>query len=196
MRHPVNASYGIAREGRDNWGTSTFIMVVFTAEYIGNKYFCGFLQRTVREGEYEVGLDIISIAAGVLLLVICNYLVCSIREGEGTLRGIYTYFCYGLLPGVCIFPLSFLFSHVLTINEQFLITLCGIVGVGWMAVLVVLGMKEVNNYTAKETAAIIFLTFFCAVILVVLVFIGYVLGAQVIQFVETLSGEVVNRLGW
>ena len=84
-------------------------------------------------------------------------------------------------------------SHILTTNEQFLITLLNYVIVGWIVVLIILGIKEVNNYTAKETAKVIFITIFTILIMALIIFIIYVLWAQVFEFVSAVFGEVVYR---
>ena len=195
MRHPIDGSYGIAREGRASWSAPSFILVIFMLEYIINKYLCGFLQKTIREGRYEIFSDIGKIVIVMLAVTLCNYLVCTINEGEGTVKKIYTYFCYSLLPYVVYIPFSFILSHILTTNEQFLITLLNYVIVGWIVVLIILGIKEVNNYTAKETAKVIFITIFTILIMALIIFIIYVLWAQVFEFVSAVFGEVVYRFG-
>jgi len=196
MRHPIDGSYGIAREGRASWLAPTAILLIFTIEFVVNKYLCGFLQKTVREGRYELASDIGMIAIAIVALTACNYLVCTINEGEGTVKKIYTYFCYSLLPYIVFTPVNFVLSHILTNNEQFLITLVTDLIYIWVVVLVVLGIKEVNNYTGKETAKIIGLTFFTILIVALLIFIIYVLWAQVFEFISALFGEVVYRLGY
>lgn len=195
IKHPVDASYGIAREGRANYIVSTIIVVVFIIEYIVNKYLCGFLQKTVREGRYDIGSDIGKIVLVVLAVTLCSYLVCTINDGEGTIKKIYTYITYSLVPYVILTPVIFLLSHIVTSNEQFLITLVTVVMYAWIAVLFVIGIKEVNNYSAKETVKIIFLTVFTILILALLIFIIYVLWAQVFEFVSALVGEAGYRIG-
>lgn len=86
-------------------------------------------------------------------------------------------------------------THILTTNEQFLITLLQYVIYGWVIVLVILGIKEVNNYTAKETAKVICITIFTILIMALLIFIIYVLWAQVFEFISAVFGEVVYRFG-
>ena len=196
MKHPFDGSYGIAREGRASWTSATFILVLFTVEYVINKYLCGFLQKTVRDGRYELLSDIGLVIVVMFALTICHYLVCTINDGEATIKKIYTYFCYSLLPYVCITPIIFVFSHILTTNEQFLITLAQVIMIGWMIVLMLLSMKEVNGYTAGETVKVILLTAFTILIMTLLIFIVYVLWAQVFQFFGALIGEVVYRLGF
>ena len=63
-------------------------------------------------------------------------------------------------------------------------------------VVAVIGIKEVNNFTMKETVKVIFLTAFAALILALLIFIIYVLWAQVFEFIFAVFGEGVYRLGY
>lgn len=194
MKHPFDASYGIAREGRASWSAPTILLVIFMVEYVINKYLCGFLQKTVREGRYDIFSDIGTIIIVIVALTACNYLVCTINDGEGTIKKIYTYFCYSLLPYILLTPISFALSHVLTWNEQFIITLIQVVMFAWILIIGILGIKEVNNYTGKETAKIIALTLFTILIVSLLIFIIYVLWAQVFEFISAIYGEVVYRL--
>ncbi len=195
MRHPIDGSYGISREGRASWAASAVLLIVFILEFLANKYLCGFLQKTIQDGRYEIFSDAGSILLIVLGLTVCNYLVCTINDGEGRIRQIFTYICYSLTPYILLTPVCFLLSHVLSANEQFLITLTNLVIFGWMAVLIVLGIREVNNYTAKETAKVILLTVFTALILALIIFIIYVLWAQVFEFISAIFGEAVYRIG-
>ena len=195
MKHPIDGSYGIAREGRASWSAPSIILVVFILEYVINKYLCGFLQKTIREGRYELVSDIGTILIVIVALTACNYLVCTINEGEGTIKKLYTYFCYSLMPYIILTPVNFVLSHVLTNNEQFLITLVTDVITIWVLILGVLAMKEVNNYTAKETMKVIALTIFTILIMAMLIFIIYVLWSQVFQFIQAIYGEVVYRIG-
>ncbi len=194
MRHPIDGSYGIAREGRANWGASTVLLLIFLAEFLISKYLSGFLMKTVQDGRYEFLSDIGVALAAAAGLTLCHYLVCTINDGEGTVKRIYTYFCFSLTPYIVLTPVAFVLSHVLTLNEVFLITMVRTVIWAWIAVLAVLGVREVNNYTARETAKVIFLTLFTVLIMALLIFILYVLWAQVFNFIGSIWGEAVYRI--
>jgi len=196
MRHPIDGSYGIAREGRASWAAPSILLFVFMIEYVINKYLCGFLWKGVREGRYDILSDIGTVVIVMAAVTACNYLVCTINEGEGTVKKIYTYFCYSLTPYIMLTPVAFILTHVLTDNEAFLVTLVQILMIGWLLVLLVLSIKEVNNYTGKETVKIIALTLFTILIMALLIFIIYILWAQVFEFISSIFGEVVYRLGY
>ena len=196
MKHPIDGSYGIAREGRASWAAPSILLLIFTIEYIVNKYLCGFLWKNVREGRYDILSDIGVVVIVMAAVTACNYLVCTINEGEGTVKKIYTYFCYSLTPYIMLTPVAFVLTHVLTDNEAFLVTLVQLLMIGWLVVLLILSIKEVNNYTGKETFKIIALTLFTILIMALLIFIIYVLWAQVFEFINSIFGEVVYRLGY
>ena len=196
MKNPADAAYGIAAEGRANWIVSTFLLVIFIIEFVVSKYTCGFLMKNVMEGRYEIFSDIGMILAVVVAVTACTYLVCTINEGEGTVKKIYTFFCYSLLPYIVFTPLVYILSHVLTSNEIFLTNMLNILTYGWIIVIAVIGLKEVNNFSMGQTIKVIFLTAFTALILALLIFIIYVLWAQVFEFIFALVGEGVYRLGY
>ena len=100
------------------------------------------------------------------------------------------------MPYVMLTPVVFALSHVLTTNEDFLIDLTRMIMIGWVLVLAVLAIKEVNNYTVGETFKIICLTIFTILIMALLIFIVYVLWAQVFEFISAIAGEVVYRFGF
>ncbi len=196
MKHPMDGSYGIAREGRASWIAPSILLVIFTLEFVIDKYLCGFLQKTIGQGRFEIVTDVGMIAIVIFAVTVCNYLVCTINEGEGSIKKIYTYFCYSLMPYILLTPITFVLSHVLTKNEQFLITMVQLLAIGWIVVLVVLAIKEVNNFTSSETLKIICLTIFTILILALLIFVIYILWAQVFEFISAVVGEVVYRLGY
>jgi peptidoglycan biosynthesis protein MviN/MurJ (putative lipid II flippase) len=128
-------------------------------------------------------------------LTACNYLVCTINDGEGTVKKLYCAFAYCLTPYITFIPLVFVMSHVLTSNEQFLITFTYALIYGWTAVLFFLAVKEINNYAGKETVKVLLLTLFTILIMALLIFIIYVLWSQVFEFINAIAREVVYRVG-
>lgn len=195
MRHPIDGCYGIKREHRVSLLSSNILLAIFIVFSIINKYFCGFLFKTAREGRYDILSDIGRVLLFLLLIVICNYLICSINDGEGKMKDIYCSFIYCLGPYIVLTPFIFALSHVVTENEQFLIQFSDFFMYSWIAVLGFLAIKEINNYTVKETIKIIFLTLFTILIACLLAFIMYVLWSQVFDFIQSIFGEVVYKIG-
>ena len=195
MKHPIDGCYGIRKEGRVSVLSANLLLVIGMIEYIINKYFCGFLFKGVREGEYDILSDIGFIVLVLVLVVSCNYLMCTINDGEGRFKQIYCSLIYSFGPYLVLQPILFVLSHVVTINEEFFVSFGNLAMLVWVGVLIFLSIKEINNYSVKETIVIIGLTIFTILIVCLLAFIIYVLSSQVIDFVESIFREVVYKIG-
>lgn len=195
MRHPLEGCYGIKRQERVSVASANIIVVLIMLFFIINKYFCGFLMKTVREGSYDIVSDMGMIVIALVLVTGCNYLICTINDGEGKLKHIYCSFVYSLAPYLVFTPIIFALSHVVTDNEVFFIQFAQLFMLVWIGILAFISIREINNYTVKETVKIIFLTAFTILIALLLAFIIYVLWSQVIDFVHSIFGEVVYKIG-
>ena len=131
----------------------------------------------------------------MVLVTGCNYLMCTINDGEGKLKHIYCSFVYSLAPYLVFTPIMFVLSHVVTDNEVFFVEFAQLFMIVWIAILVFISIREINNYTIKETVKIIGLTAFTILIALLLAFIIYVLWSQVFDFVQSIFGEVVYKIG-
>ncbi len=195
MRHPIDGCYGIKREKKVSVLSANALLAIGILFYIINKYFCGFLFKTVREGYFDIFSDMGLIVIALLLVTGCNYLMCTINEGEGKLKHIYCSLIYSFAPYLVFMPFIFAISHVITYNESFFVTFASLFMWVWIAILVFISIREINNYTIKETVKIIGLTAFTILIALLLAFILYVLGSQVIDFVQSIFREAVYKIG-
>ncbi len=195
IRHPIDGCYGIKRQNQVSLTSANVMLVIGILFYVINKYFCGFLFKTVREGYYDIFSDVGLLLVALFLITGCNYLMCTINDGEGKLKHIYCSFIYSLAPYLIFMPVIFAISHVVTYNEAFFVEFASLFMFIWIAILLFISIREINNYTIKETVKIIGLTVFTILIALLLAFIIYVLWAQVFDFIQSLFGEVVYKIG-
>ena len=195
MRHPMDGCYGVKKEGKNSWWCANILLGTFILLSILEKYCSGFLVKIVREGRYDLITDIGKVLVIFIGLTACNYLVVTIHEGEGFFKDLYCAYAYCLTPYIVIKPFVILLSNVLTYNEVFLISFANIIVWTWVVILILLTLKEINNFTVGETAKALAITAFTVLILTLLVCIIYVLFSQVIDFVITVVREVVYRIG-
>lgn len=195
MRHPMDGCYGVKKEGKNSWWCANILLGTFILISILEKYCSGFLVKTVREGRYDLITDIGKVLVIFIGLTACNYLVVTIHEGEGFFKDLYCAYAYCLTPYIVIKPFVILLSNVLTYNEVFLISFANIIVWTWVVILILLTLKEINNFTVGQTAKALAITAFTVLILTLLVCIIYVLFSQVIDFVITVVREVVYRIG-
>lgn len=195
MRHPFDGCYGVKREGKASFACANILLAAYILVTIIEKYFSGFLVKTVREGRYDIVSDVGTVLVIFIGLTLCNYLVVTINEGEAFFKELYCAYAYCLTPFIVIKPFVVILSNVPTYNEVFLISFANLIVVVWMVVLILISVKEMNNFSVKETAKALALTAFTVLILTLLVCIIYVLFSQVIDFVVSVLREVVYRIG-
>ena len=193
LKNPYDACYGIKREKRTSWLSAIVMLLIFFVLYVVNKYFSGFLFKTMPDGYYELLNDFLIIFGAFGLLTICCYLVCTITDGEARFKDIFISAAYALIPMIIFLPVKLLLTNVLTFNEEFFITMIDFVSIGWTALLIVLMLMYQNDYTLKQTFKTIFLTLFCVLVVVALIVVLYMLISQLVDFVVSIYGEVVYR---
>ncbi len=192
-RNPFDCCYGIKKEKRSSVLAAVLIVVLLFILQVANKYFSGFLFKSVREGEFELLRDAALTFGAFLMLTICCYLVCTIKEGEATFKDIFIGAAAALTPMIIALPIRLILSNVLTFNEEFFLTLLDVVAYGFTGVLIVLALMYLNDYSFKKTLGIIVITLFTVLVAVALLFVVYVLIGQLVDFVSSIYGEVVYR---
>lgn len=188
-RNPADAFYGVKHEGKVSVLSATILYMATVLIYIVNKYACGFLFKTVQDGQYEVGMDLVTVIGGIALFLIACNLICSIRDGEGTFKQMYCSLAYALGPYILLKPVTFALSFVLTYNEAFIITLIDLIAIGLCLMLIVMMVKSLQNYNFKETFAALLLTLFTMLMIVIAMVIAAALVAQLWEFITAVWKE-------
>ena len=193
LKNPYDACYGIKHEKRASYWSAVVVLVVYFVLSIISKYYSGFLFKQVQEGQFEVINDIITFFSVWLLLVICCYLVCTIKDGEARFKDLFIGSAYILAPMILFLPIRIVLTNVLSYNEAFFINLIDVVSYGWTGLLILLMLMYLNDYSFKRTLSIVILTLFTVLVTVALLFVIYVLITQLVSFVSGIYGEVVYR---
>ena len=193
LTNPYDCCYGIKHEGRAGYVSAAVILLIYFILFVISKYFSGFLFKTVQEGQLEVLNDFLTFFGAWLLLVICCYLVCTIKDGEARFRDLFIGSAYILAPMIVFLPIRILLTNVLTYNEAFFITLIDVISYGWTGLLILLMIMYLNDYSFRRTLSIVVLTLFTVLVTVALLFVIYVLINQLVNFISGIYGEVVYR---
>jgi len=192
-KNPMDAYYGIKRENKVSVLSSTILYGIFVIIYLSDKYLRGYIFSTVTVGQYSVFKDALLIVGILILVILSHYLICSITEGEASLRNVYCGIIYSLMPYLCLRPLVIILTHVLTESEVFILNFLNVIIYACSIALLVVMVSELNNYKAKETAKCIFWTLFTIFVAIVVIFILYVMSKQTAEFVSQIWSEVIYR---
>jgi len=123
-----------------------------------------------------------------------NWAVCTLLDGEGTMKNICIYSAYSLVPYVAQLFITTFLSHFLIRDESVFLNIIAIIGTGWTAVLLFSAIRSVHQYSAVKTAFAIILTIAAMLIMLFLLILLLFLIQQVAIFFMTLFTEISYRV--
>jgi len=193
FKHPADGYYGVKREKKGSNFSATIYLLLFFFTYILWIYKTSFLFNRNIPSEIDLFEQIIKIFLPFLLWVVANYLVCSIREGEGKLSDVYQASAYSLLPMIITFPIVTLISNGLTYNESFIYYTLLWIGILITVIYFIIMVKEIHFYDFKPTIGNILITLFTAVMLLAVLVIVFMLLSEVWDLLSDIVRELINR---
>ncbi len=193
-KHPIDRYYDI-RVGKNGSAiAATIIYVVFFGVYMLYQTGKGFIYQYTKVEDMDMGAVIVGFFAILILFIVCNFLVTSITDGDGTLKQVYMIPAYGLVPAMGAMLATIGMSYVLTYNESFILTVIMIVGLGWSIALVFEGLSTVHDYDFKHTVLSLIITFVFMLIAAIVVLVVIIMWEQLKDFLVTVVKEVVRNV--
>jgi hypothetical protein len=191
--HPLDTYQDIKHLKKSSVTIATIIYLLVLIVSVFEVYATGFIFSTVDLNNFHLGVFSVTLLGGIGLFILANYLVATITNGEGWLKDIYIATAHALVPYLILTPILTIVSNALTYNEIVVYQIIDIVRYAWSAILIVLMIKEIHNYTIGQLIKNIFLTIFTLLMIVLVGFLLYVLTAQVFNFIEGIIREVILR---
>ncbi len=194
IRQPADSFYYIKRNLR---GSVAFALLIYgwvIVVRLLTLYWTGFIFNPYASAaDVPVADEIFRLLIGLGLWNAANYLVSTITDGEGRFRDVFIGSAYSLFPfALFALPLA-LFSNLLTLNEIFIYTFSRDVIYAWCALMLVIMVMEIHNYSFGETLRNIALTLFTMLMFLLTAYIFFVLFNQLVDFIQAIIQEVGLR---
>ena len=126
--------------------------------------------------------------------VVANWAMCTLFDGEGSMKNIFIYSAYALIPYISGYLIGTVLSHFLIEDEYIFIQAFEIIGFCWSFVLAISAMKAVHQFSLGKTIALILLTLLAMVAMLFLLVLLLTLFQQVLIFVFSIYTELSYRL--
>ena len=194
LRHPIDSSYEIKKKRAGSPVVAAIIYILLIGVYLWDYLYRGFVFNPTAGTEVSVPVILAVLVVPAALWLIGSFLIGTIRDGEGSMHGIFTTTAYAMIPYVFGCPIVMLFTYVLTNNEGFVVTLFHIILLVWSGINLFLATREVHNYEIKETIINIFIILFFIIMAIVACVILYLIWLSVWDYVSQVFGEVWFRV--
>jgi hypothetical protein len=167
---------------------------IFFAIFIWYMLGKGFIYQWIAIEDVDMQSVVIGFFSIIFLAILCNYLVSSINDGEGSFSQLVKMVAYSLGPVMIIYVLVIGLSYILTFNEMFLLETLQQAALLWTGVNLYLGVQETHNYTVRESVKSILLTIVFILIIAIILLIVIIMSEQVYMFFEAIIKEVIRNV--
>ncbi len=193
-RHPDDCAYEIGKNRQGSAAGAAALYLLFFAAYMLYQTAKGFIYQTQDVQDMDMGFVVLGFWALLGAFILCNWLVTSINDGNGTLRQIFLVPAYGMLPVTGALLAVTLISHALTYNEAFLLTMLMIAGIAWSAVTVFIGLQTIHQYSFKETVMSLVLTLMFMLIIAIVLIILSMMWNSLRSFLFAVGKELMYHV--
>ena len=195
MLHPFKGFWELKHDKKARTAVSVTLYVLFVIAGLIFKQFAAYSFNTfaVRPENINVFSD-----AGVFILIVLlwcysNWGITTLFNGEGSVKDIFHYTAYSLMPYI-IFTLALtVLSQFMTVDESTIFTFINFMGIFWTGLLLYCGTMVTHQYGAIGT---IFAIICIALGMALIMFIGmlfFFLLQQIFGVVYTIYREVTMR---
>ncbi|MDA3932090.1 MAG: hypothetical protein PF513_05065 [Tenericutes bacterium] len=194
LKNPADKTYEIKRKNRIQVFPVTILLGIYFLFYIFYIYNLGFLFNNRQIENINVIEELIKIILPILVWVVANFLIGTIREGEGRLKDVYITTIYSLAPYFLLLPVIAILSQGLTYNESFIVSFTNTIAIFLTVVYFFFMVKETHFYNVKDTIKSILISAFTMVMMLLGVFILYILLNELVILIRDVIMEVFYRV--
>ena len=193
LTNPIDSFYEIRYRDKGSVPLAVICVFVLSALFTINRVFAGFIVNEINPREIDGITEMGAFFMLLGLFCIGNWSVTCLMEGEGRMRDIITVAGYAMLPIALALGPATIISNVVSIEEAAFYHIILGISIAWTAILMLLGVMTVHNYTLLKTLITLVLTF---ITILILIFIGMLimdLLNQIYGFLYSIYTELIFR---
>lgn len=169
------------------------IVALFFLVSIFDQVLTGFLHNYAMVKVFNIVPIVIQSIVLFFTWVIGNWALCTLFNGEGTMKNICVNTAYALVPYIIGKIVNIILSNCLTRDESMFLTFVSYITIAYSVLLLFSGMKTVHQYNFGQTLLSIIFTIVAMLIIIILVVLLVSLFQQVYLFVYAIYTELLYR---
>lgn len=192
--HPVEGFEDLRWKKQGSLKISFVIVFLLFVSMVVDRQLTGFQFNQSYVKVFNVVPLIVQSVVYFFTWVIGNWAICTLLDGEGSLKRICIYSAYSLIPYIfCTFLRVFL-SNFLVQDESIWISAIYYVGLCWSLVLIIQAMRAAHQYSFSKTLVSIVLTIVAMLLILFLAILLLSLFQQVYVFGYSIYTEIAYRI--
>ena len=194
MTHPLDGFWDLTHEKRGTFAAANTILVLTLLIRILKLRYTSFIIMTVYWEDLNIFLYLASILFPLSLWVVGNWGLTTLFDGKGKLGQVYMATCYALTPYPLIqFPLM-VFSNFVTVEESQFYSVLSALSLVYAAILVVVAMGQIHEYTAQKNILFTVATLFAMLVMIFILMIFFSMISQGVAYFISLARELMFRI--
>ncbi len=194
MVHPFDGFWCITREKKGSMAAANLIVVGMVLIEIMRRTLTNFQFHNENMERFNAILAGMSILAPLLLWSLSNWSLTTLMNGKGRLKDVYIATAYAFAPFLIINAVMIPISHVLAYSEAVIYFFLVNLGVIWSALLLIVAMMQIHDYSLAKTVFSCLLTIFGILVIVFIFMLFFSLISDGIAYFVSLYKEIMFRI--
>lgn len=194
VMHPVEGFEDMRWKKSGSMKIAAIIVLLLFIGQIFHSRLYGFQFGAVYEKTFNIIPYLVKSVVLFAVWTIGNWAVCTLLDGEGTMRNICIYSAYALIPYIVQLYVNVMLSHILIRDEIVFMQAVEFIGVGWTVILLFSAIRSVHQYSPGKTVFAIVLTIAAMLIMLFLLVLFMSLVQQIWIFISTIYTEISYRV--
>ncbi len=192
--HPVEGFEDLRWKKRGSLKYAFIIVGLLFISMVASERLKGFQYTTEPQKLFNIVPIIVQSVVYFATWVVGNWAICTLLDGEGTMKKVCINSAYALVPFIVGTYISVFLSNFMTLDESVWVYVFQYVGIGWSVILMIQGMRAVHQYSFSKTILSMVLTVVAMLIILFLAVLLISLFQQVYAFFYQIYTEITYRV--
>ena len=192
--HPVETSEEMKTQNFFPLLPAFVILLLWFIAVIAQFSLTGFRFNMNRPEEMNLPLLFLKTIPVFAVWIMANWGVCTLMDGKGRMREIFTVSAYALVPYVTALYIHIIASHFMTQSEGFILRFLVGIGTLWSVVVLLGVLTGIHEYSFSQTLFSVVLTVVGVLVVAFLILLLTSLFRQSYSFVYSVLHEILYRL--
>lgn len=193
MTHPFNGFWGLKSESKGSVRAASVILIWSFLVRLISERGTPYLFCNINLEQTNSLISSLSYVAILFLWVVSNWCFTTLFDGKGTIKDIYIYTCYSLIP-YALFTLPVLFlGHLFTLDSASLYSTLNIVIMVYCLFLLFTGTLTVHQFSLLKTIAMMVLSVAGIALLIFLIVLCGGLIGDIYDCIVSIIKEITLR---